>query len=77
MRQARYSGPENAITAGGTLNFYPNETIIEKLCPGEKMTRDKFSLQLSDYLPVWIQVKTDIDGFTWPATWRSFTWLPS
>ena len=55
--------PENAITAGGTLNFYPNATIIEKLFPGKKMTREKFSFQLSDHLPVWIQVKTDIDGF--------------
>jgi hypothetical protein len=31
--------------------------------PGKKMTRDKFSFQISDHLPVWIQVKTDIDGF--------------
>ena len=31
--------------------------------PGRKYTRDKFTFQLSDYLPVWIQIKTDIEGF--------------
>jgi hypothetical protein len=33
MRQARYSGPENAITVGASSTSYPNETIIEKLFP--------------------------------------------
>jgi hypothetical protein len=55
--------PDNAITAGGTLNFYPDATIIEKLFPGKKYTRDKFSFQLSDHFPVFIQLKTDIDGY--------------
>ena len=54
--------PENAITAGGTLNFYPDTGIIKKLFPKENLARDKFSFQLSDHLPVWIQMKTDIDG---------------
>jgi len=55
--------PDNAITAGGTLDFYPNAGIIEKLFPGKNFTQDKFSFQLSDHFPVWIQLKTDIDGF--------------
>ena len=54
--------PANAITAGGTLDFYPDAGIIEKLFPGQKYTLGKFSFQLSDHLPVWVQVKTDIDG---------------
>lgn len=56
-------GFERAITCGGTLNFFPNEGIIEKLFPGKNYNRQKFSFQLSDHLPVWIQVDTDIDGF--------------
>ncbi len=50
------------VTAGGTLNFYPDASIIEKLFPGKKYTLDKFTFQLSDHFPVYVQIKTDIDG---------------
>jgi hypothetical protein len=34
-----------------------------KLFPGKNYSRTKFTYQMSDHLPIWIQVKIDIDGF--------------
>lgn len=36
---------------------------LEELFPGKKHPREKFTYQLSDHLPIWIQMKVDIDGF--------------
>jgi endonuclease/exonuclease/phosphatase family metal-dependent hydrolase len=47
---------------GGTLDFYVSEAKIKELFPTQGYTRDKFSFQISDHFPVWVQVKTDIDG---------------
>jgi hypothetical protein len=47
---------------GGTLDFYISDAKIKELFPTQNYTRDKFSSQLSDHFPVWVQVKTDIDG---------------
>jgi len=55
--------PENFTNAGGALDFHIDDAHIEELFPGKKMTREKFTFQLSDHMPVWIQIKTDIDGF--------------
>lgn len=55
--------PENFANKGGALDFFIDDKHIEELFPGKKYTRDKFSFQMSDHLPVWIQVNTDIDGF--------------
>jgi hypothetical protein len=41
----------------------PLQPLAFRIQPFLGYTRDKFSFQLSDHLPVWIQVKTDIDGF--------------
>lgn len=48
--------------SGGTLDFYVSDASIEKLFPGKNYTREKFSFQISDHFPVWVQIKTDIDG---------------
>ena len=40
-----------------------DDAHIEELFPGKKMSRQKFSFQVSDHLPVWLQMKTDIDGY--------------
>ena len=48
--------------AGGTLDFYGNDGNVKKLLPGKNYSRTKFSFQLSDHFPVWVQIKTDIDG---------------
>lgn len=50
--------PENFTNAGGILDFYAND--IEPLFPG--MSKTDFTYQMSDHLPLWIQIGTDIDG---------------
>lgn len=47
---------------GGTLDFHVSDAGIKELFPGAGMTRTQFTYQLSDHLPVWVQIKTDIDG---------------
>lgn len=55
--------PANFLNAGGVLDFFIDDSRIAELYPGKGMTREKFSRQLSDHLPVWIQLKTDIDAY--------------
>ncbi len=55
--------PDSFVQAGGTLDFFIDDAHIEELFPGMNLTREKFTYQLSDHLPLWIQIKTDIDGF--------------
>jgi len=47
---------------GGTVDFFGSDAKIEELFPGKHYTREQFSFQLSDHFPVWVQIKTDIDG---------------
>ncbi|MCA0249186.1 MAG: endonuclease/exonuclease/phosphatase family protein [Proteobacteria bacterium] len=47
---------------GGTLDFHVSDAGIKELFPGTGMTRTQFTYQLSDHFPVWVQIKTDIDG---------------
>ena len=55
--------PENFCNNGGVLDFYVDDAHIKELFPGKNYTRDKFSFQLSDHMPVWIQISVDIDTF--------------
>jgi hypothetical protein len=48
--------------AGGTLDFFVDDAHIEELFPGRKLTRQKFSFQISDHFPLWVQLDIDIDG---------------
>ena len=48
--------------SGGTLDFFRSDADIKELFPGKDYDRQKFSFQLSDHFPVWVQIKTDIDG---------------
>ena len=48
--------PENFTDRGGILDFYADN--IEALFPG--MSKQKFTFQISDHLPLWMQVNTDI-----------------
>ena len=50
--------PENFTKAGGILDFYAGDS--EPLFPG--MKKFDFTFQMSDHLPLWIQMNTDIDG---------------
>lgn len=45
---------------GGVVDFYANEH--QSLFPGDTMTKQEFTFQLSDHLPLWAQIDTDIDG---------------
>ena len=47
---------------GGTLDFFGSDASIKVLFPDRDYTREKFSFQLSDHFPLWVQIKTDIDG---------------
>jgi hypothetical protein len=47
---------------GGVLDFYVDDEHIKELFPGKGWDARRFSFQLSDHFPIWIQVRTDIDG---------------
>ena len=55
--------PENFTNFGGALDFFADDAHINELFPGENYSRHKFTFQMSDHLPIWIQMKVDIDGF--------------
>jgi len=55
--------PENFTNAGGIVDFYIDDSKIDELFPGKGYTKLKFTYQLSDHFPVWIQVKTNIESF--------------
>jgi endonuclease/exonuclease/phosphatase family metal-dependent hydrolase len=54
--------PELFTKAGGSLDFFVDEKSIKELFPGG-MTKEKFTYQLSDHLPLWLQVNTATEGF--------------
>ena len=53
--------PENFANKGGDLDFYIDEAHIKELFPAG-MTKEKFTFQLSDHFPLWLQINTDIEG---------------
>jgi len=50
--------PENFTDQGGVLDFYLDD--IKPLFPG--LSKEEFTYQMSDHLPLWMQINTDIDG---------------
>lgn len=56
------TNPKRFCNAGGTVDFYLSEAKIPELFPNGNLTPEKFTYQLSDHFPVWIQLATDIDG---------------
>lgn len=47
---------------GGTLDFFISDAKIKELFPDKSYDRTKFTYQMSDHFPVWVQILTDIDG---------------
>lgn len=47
---------------GGTLDFFISDARIKELFSNSDYTRIEFTYQLSDHFPVWVQIRTDIDG---------------
>jgi len=56
-----FLGGQNFTNAGGELDFYIDEAHIKELFP-LGLTKEKFTFQLSDHLPLWMQINTNIDG---------------
>jgi endonuclease/exonuclease/phosphatase family metal-dependent hydrolase len=54
---------KNFTNRGGAVDFFIDDDHIEELFPGKGYTRTQFTFQMSDHFPVWIQIKTDIEGF--------------
>ena len=52
--------PDNFTNAGGELDFFIDAAHIAELFPGG-MTKEKFTYQISDHLPLWLQINTDVD----------------
>ena len=50
---------EKFTNAGGALDFYIDEAHIAELFPGG-MKKLAFTFQMSDHLPLWMQVNTDL-----------------
>lgn len=57
LHMPRY--PETFTNAGGVVDFYASDH--KPLFPA--LTKEEFTYQMSDHLPLWIQINTDIDGF--------------
>jgi hypothetical protein len=51
--------PDTFTNAGGVLDFYRDNH--KPLLPD--LDKQAFTFQLSDHLPLWLQINTDIDGF--------------
>lgn len=69
LKNARYDQILHLPTAkdrfsgkGGTFDFYADGVGITELFPDKDYTVTKFSFQMSDHFPVWLQIETDIDG---------------
>ena len=62
-RAARLARARALQAAPGVLDFFIDDAHIGKLFPGKKYTRKKFSFQISDQLPGWLQMRTNIGGY--------------
>lgn len=52
----------NLIEHAGVVDFFQEGVAgIKKLFPGDNLTKTKFTYQLSDHLPLWVQLNTDND----------------
>jgi endonuclease/exonuclease/phosphatase family metal-dependent hydrolase len=51
--------PDSFMNEGGTIDFFTGGT--EALFPG--ISKEAFTHQLSDHLPLWVQIDTDNDAF--------------
>jgi endonuclease/exonuclease/phosphatase family metal-dependent hydrolase len=59
LHYANYS--TNFTNAGGVLDFYIGQQHVKALFP-KGLTKSAFTYQMSDHLPLWMQINTDIDG---------------
>lgn len=57
LHYAQY--PKSFTNAGGVLDFFIDDDHIRELFP-KGLTKHQFTFELSDHLPLWIQVGTDL-----------------
>jgi len=57
---AHQGSPER--TPNSLASVCGNQGDHAPLFPGQKLTKDKFTYQISDHLPLWIQLNTDTEG---------------
>lgn len=63
----QYSSPiyhDSFADVGGVLDFHVNDAAYRELFPATKfpkLTLDKYTFELSDHLPLWVQIRTDND----------------
>lgn len=55
--------PDGFCDVGGAVDFFVDDAHIKKLFPGQKLTRTQFTYQVSDHLPLWVQLRTDFSEF--------------
>ena len=53
------SYPESFINKGGVLDFYTGGTAV--MFPG--LSKQQYTFQMSDHLPLWVQINTDNDAY--------------
>lgn len=58
MHHAHFA--DNFTNAGGILDFHIDDGHIKELYPGG-ITKLKYTFQLSDHLPLWLQINTDTE----------------
>ena len=49
-------------TSGGVLDFFIDEASIQKLYVDNPPSKEAFTYEMSDHLPIWVQLKTDTDA---------------
>jgi len=49
-------------SSGGVLDYYVNEKSIAKLYVKNPPAKAAFTFEMSDHLPIWVQLKTDVDS---------------
>ena len=56
--------PENFTNCGGALDFFIEDAHINELFPRENYSRHKFTFQMSDHLPIWLQFQIRVEETT-------------
>lgn len=59
LQYPQYS--DNFTNSGGVLDLFIDDAHIKKLFTGQ-MTKEVFTYQMSDNLPLWMQINTNITG---------------
>ena len=54
------TNPNRFTNHGGVLDYYAGNHAA--LFPGRTLSKREFTYQLSDHLPLWVQIRVDIEG---------------